>query len=62
MQASKDSKQQKQQRRNAGKAEDVEIAHSDVRKWCPSPKTYGCNQKSGDSEEHLNAELTIPNQ
>src|SRR5437879_5187893 len=62
MHASKDCKQQRQQRCDAGKAEDVEIANSDVRKRCPSPKTDGCNEKAGDSEEHLNPELTIPNQ
>jgi hypothetical protein len=61
MQPAENNEQQEQQRRYAGEAQQVEIAHSDLRKGGPSSKTDRRNKKAGDGKKHLNAELTIPN-
>lgn len=60
IEAAQDREQQQEQRRDAGKAQQVEIARGDAGKRTPAAQCGRRNEESGDGEEYLNGELAIP--
>src|ERR1035438_8942707 len=62
IEAAEDRQQQEEQRRDAGETQQVEIARDDTVELTPAAKRGRRDQKTGDGEEYLHAELPVPHE